>query len=116
PGCMMKVMTSLATPPTMKTGDCVPIPDPVLFTWTAYPGAAPFVVQYTRKSWFDVQLAPSPLSGWWPAMLDVGSKSHGNRSSELATDGSLSAPRQALFFTRSDWGRRSACGTRWGRR
>jgi len=57
PGCMMKVMTSLATPPTMKTGDCVPIPVPMLFTWTEYPGAAPFVVQYTRKSWFDVQLA-----------------------------------------------------------
>jgi hypothetical protein len=38
PGSTVIVMTSFGTPPTINTGDPVPIPAPVLFTETAYPG------------------------------------------------------------------------------
>jgi hypothetical protein len=34
PGCIIMVTTSLATPPTMKTGEAEPMPTAVLFTLT----------------------------------------------------------------------------------
>ena len=40
PGCIMIVISSWGTPPTIKIGEAVPMPAPVLFTFTAYPQPA----------------------------------------------------------------------------
>jgi len=65
PGVNIMVITSSATPPTVKVGALLPIPAPVLFTFTEYPpGELPpgkLVEQYTRNGELEVHFRPAGL-------------------------------------------------------